>query len=44
MKDLLQYACDTYSDRDCYDDLFDAIVSETLTNNGDIDNWVQTNG
>lgn len=44
MKDLLQYACDTYSANECYDDLFDAVVSETLSTNADIDNWVKTNG
>ncbi len=44
MKDLLQYACDTYSTRDCYDDLFDAVVSESLTTTADIDNWVTHNG
>ena len=41
MEDLLTYACDTYGDRDCYNDLFDAVFSEELGSTAAIDKWVK---
>ena len=41
MKELLQYAADNHRDGyDHFNELFDAIVAETLTTTDQIDSWV----